>query len=176
MCWMIKQNTKRELVADVAKLFDPMGLASPGIIKLKMYLQMCWTQGLGWDDNLPNDLKESYDQWRTQLCKLIRMCINRCVLPPKKTVTFQVHVFADASQLAYGACVFTRIEDSAGNITTALLTSKVAPIKTLTILRLELQAAAMCAKLAKSVMRALAKLNLPFEGPFGWSDSKVALA
>ncbi|XP_026330484.1 uncharacterized protein LOC113237982 [Hyposmocoma kahamanoa] len=64
-------------------------------------------------------------------------------------VSIELHSFSDASQNAYGACVYLRSEDSEGNVTINLLCSKskVAPIKATTIPRLELCAALLAAKL-----------------------------
>ena len=105
-------NTKRELVSDVGQVFDPTGLISPVVIKCKMLLQTTWQRGTGWDDKLPEDVKEDFENWRQDMTKLKQIKINRCVLPKGRIIDYQLHVFADASRLAYGACVYARVEDN----------------------------------------------------------------
>ena len=62
------------------------------------------------------------------------------ILP--KSEKHQLHVFADASEIAYAACVWLRSEDASGNVNFSLLfaRTKVAPVTTLSLPRLELSA------------------------------------
>lgn len=48
--------TKREILSTIAKLFDPLGLISPVIIKAKIFIQELWTIKLDWDDPLPPEV------------------------------------------------------------------------------------------------------------------------
>lgn len=45
--------TKRSILSDVAKLFDPAGWAAPVLIGTKVFLQDLWMAGLDWDQLLP---------------------------------------------------------------------------------------------------------------------------
>lgn len=45
-------KSKRELLSEVASLYDPLGWIAPVVIKAKIVLQQLWKQNLGWDDNL----------------------------------------------------------------------------------------------------------------------------
>ncbi|XP_055932015.1 uncharacterized protein LOC129962291 [Argiope bruennichi] len=87
--------------------------------------------------------------------------------------TSEIHVFVDASKSSYGACVFVRtvVEN---DVKVSLLRSKtrVAPLKSLTIPRLELMACCIGARLANSIVRAL---HLPEIKVTYWTDSEVAL-
>ncbi|XP_065092267.1 uncharacterized protein LOC135713092 [Ochlerotatus camptorhynchus] len=89
-------------------------------------------------------------------------------------VDVQLHCFADASDLAYGACLYVRSMDQQGNVRIELLSSKsrVAPLKRLTIPRLELCAAREAAHLYQTVIGALA---LDRVQAFFWSNSTVVL-
>ncbi|XP_065095795.1 uncharacterized protein LOC135717594 [Ochlerotatus camptorhynchus] len=80
----------------------------------------------------------------------------RCVLFPSPT-SLQIHIFTDASDHAYGACVYIRSTNSNGCVKVALLTSKskVAPIKKQSIPRLELCGALVRAELYEKVMKSL---------------------
>lgn len=142
--------TKRSLVSDVAKTFDALGWYSPAIVKAKVLLQMLWLEGIGWDDCVPTAVLEEWSKWRQELPLLSTHCIPRCYHPKEATiVSTQLHGFSDASEKAYAAVVYLRMEDSNGMIHTSLVTSKtrVAPIKQVTIPRLELNGALILAQL-----------------------------
>ena len=83
-----------------------------------------------------------------------------------------MHVFSDASELAYGAVVYLRLSSTPPKLAFVTGKSRVAPKKTVSIPRLELNAAAIACKLADSV-----KTNLrikPVSTTF-WTDSMAVL-
>ncbi|GFY45993.1 reverse transcriptase domain-containing protein [Trichonephila inaurata madagascariensis] len=64
-----------------------------------------------------------------------------------------IHTFCDASQFAYAAAVFIRIEYSGvAQVNLLAAQSRIAPVKTVTIPRLELLAATVGARLCRSVL------------------------
>ncbi|XP_071628423.1 uncharacterized protein [Temnothorax longispinosus] len=85
-----------------------------------------------------------------------------------------LHGFCDASEKAYGAVLYLRSTTSSGIHIVRLVCSKtrVAPIKRLTLPRLELSAAALLGKLYKSTIKSI-RINLDEE--FFWSDSTITL-
>lgn len=92
-----------------------------------------------------------------------------CAIP----IIVELHCFVDASQEAYVACVYLRSMDSENNVTIRLLCAKarVAPLKAMTIPRLELCGALLGARLSAKVLQAI-------QGhveKFIWSSSTVVL-
>ncbi|CAG9134394.1 unnamed protein product [Plutella xylostella] len=85
-----------------------------------------------------------------------------------------LEVFVDASQAAYAACVYLRSTNDAGDVNVRLLCSKsrVAPLKTATIPRLELCGALLGARLADRVTTALR--GTVTKKTF-WTDSTIVL-
>ncbi|KFM82032.1 hypothetical protein X975_09549, partial [Stegodyphus mimosarum] len=83
--------------------------------------------------------------------------------------------FADASEKAFGAVIYLQSITSPGEYCSKLLCSKsrVAPIKTMTIPRLELSACLLLSKLMQKVLEAL---KLKIDDVKLWSDSSIALA
>ncbi|GFV28266.1 uncharacterized protein TNCV_3368561 [Trichonephila clavipes] len=83
--------------------------------------------------------------------------------------------FSDASERAYAAVVYIKCFNESGQSQTRLLCSKsrVAPLKTLTIPRLELPAALLLSRLVKKVVPIL---QLPIHKIWMWTDSTIALA
>lgn len=86
----------------------------------------------------------------------------------------QLHVFCDASIEAFAAVAYFGLEDK-GNICTTLVMAKtrVAPIKILTVPRLELQSAVMAIRLAAFIQR---EHNIQIDRVVFWSVSQTALS
>ncbi|GFW88895.1 integrase catalytic domain-containing protein [Trichonephila clavipes] len=106
---------------------------------------------------------------RDVLSEIARLCI---LLPA--TIRIEIHGFSDASKRAYAA-VYIKCFNESGQSQTRLLCSKsrVAPLKTLTIPRLELSAALLLSRLVKKVVPIL---QLPIHKIWMWTDSTIALA
>ena len=167
--------TKRLLVSDIAKTFDVLGWFSPAIIKVRILLQRLWELKVDWDDPVPDIIKESWMQWRAELPCLSDKHMSRCYFPKGVTiVSTQLHGFCDASEDAYAGVIYLRSTDSDGKVHVSLVIAKtkVAPIKRLTIPRLELCGANLLAQLlnhAKEVFR------LSLRDIYAWTDSTIVL-
>ncbi|CAB0004838.1 unnamed protein product [Nesidiocoris tenuis] len=87
---------------------------------------------------------------------------------------FELHGFSDASESAYGACVYTKSVDEDGHTHVYLLTSKsrVAPMKTISLPRLELCAAVLLIRLMSSVLKSL---RVSPSAVHYWTDSQIVL-
>ena len=134
--------------------------------------------GLDWDAQLPNDLAPEWISWRKKLSILSQLRIKRTVLSKSITSTMQLHLFTDASEIAYGAAVYLRCADDKGTVTSSLVASKskVAPVKTVSLPRLELCAAHLGVKLLKTVESSLSTLEIPLQKSRAWTDSTIVLA
>ena len=86
----------------------------------------------------------------------------------------QLHGFCDASENAYAGVVYLRMTDAVGQVHLSLVTSKtrVAPLKRLTIPRLELCGALLLSQIVTHVQRVL---DLPSCCIHAWMDSTVVL-
>ncbi|UYV65032.1 hypothetical protein LAZ67_3002876 [Cordylochernes scorpioides] len=83
-----------------------------------------------------------------------------------------LHIFCDASQFAYATCIFLRIEkEDRVDIQLIQARTRVAPLKKLTIPRLELLACLIGARLAANVIQDLEFEEIP---RFYWTDSTNA--
>lgn len=170
--------TKRLALSLIARLFDPLGLVGPVVTTAKVFMQNLWTlkdekgELWSWDHELPNEYQVRWDNYQSLLPKLNNLRINRCILLPEPA-TIQVHIFADASQIAYGACAYVRSTNTAGLVKVALLSAKsrIAPLKQISIPRLELCGALLAAELYEKVK---SSLQLDAEYYF-WLDSTVVL-
>ncbi|KAI4472723.1 hypothetical protein M0802_016545 [Mischocyttarus mexicanus] len=167
--------TKRIILSEVAQLFDPLGLLSPVVIKAKILMQRLWLEKVGWDDELTPDIIHEWSQFRQNLARLSVLETSCWLNLSSKALSVQIHGFSDASQLAMAAVVYLRVSYPNKPPVVRLVCSKtkVAPLKRLTIPRLELSAAALLARLTKEVIRLL---DLSEADTFLWSDSSVTLA
>jgi hypothetical protein len=163
--------TKREILSVIASIYDPLGLVNPVVVFPKILLQKLWLLKLGWDDKLPFDLLAEWLNIFRQLPDIAEISIPRCVLSSNVVTDIELHGFSDASSVAYGACVYVR--SISNEIQTNLICSKsrIAPLKILTIPRLELQAALLLARLVNRVLLAFKQLNITINQVFLWSDS-----
>lgn len=171
-----KPLTKRGALSMLASIFDPLGLVSPVVLKGRLILQETCKEGLDWDDALPQRLLELWNDWVKDLKMLSSIQIPRCYFNKAEAPWShaELHHFADASSCGYGECSYLRVIDKSGTPHCALVIAKakVAPIKTVTIPRLELQAAVLAVRVAQFLQR-------EFEGVVTqhhfWTDSRVVL-
>ncbi|XP_065365574.1 uncharacterized protein LOC135958605 [Calliphora vicina] len=165
--------TKREVLSRIAKLFDPAGWLAPCIVLAKMLMQRIWIDGTDWDENLS---PETLHQWKSfeesypsinsiRIPRWIDYVINADV---------QFHGFCDASEKAYAAALYIRISLNS-SVQTHLISSKtkVAPIKTLSIPRLELCGALLLAEMIENLIPSLDVDNYTITC---WTDSTIVLS
>ncbi|CAH0721739.1 unnamed protein product, partial [Brenthis ino] len=147
-----KEATKRSMLAVIARIFDPLGLLAPCVIRMKMLLQKLWLEGLKWDDPLPPEIRTAWLGMIKALPVLQNLRIPRRVVC-ESYKQFELHIFTDASERAYGACVYIRSINIEGDVAVRLLIAKsrVTPIKPVTIPRLKLCAAVLGTRLYKNV-------------------------
>ncbi|GFU03201.1 uncharacterized protein TNCV_2720971 [Trichonephila clavipes] len=170
-----KPITKRIVLQSAGKIYDPVGFLSPYTIRLKCLLQELWLQKLSWDDELPPDIHAVWSQWGLELPFLSELKIPRRILDSSgDSSEVQIHTFSDASQKAYGAAAFLRVKHK-DRVSVDLVTSKsrVAPLKRLSLPRLELMGALLAARLAKEVKKILDQKCST--RAFFWTDSQVTL-
>ncbi|XP_062539284.1 uncharacterized protein LOC134207594 [Armigeres subalbatus] len=108
--------TKRLILSTIAKLFDPMGLISPVVVSAKILMQQLWVLSCGWDDPVPEIIQTKWNTYWQDLPKIAAFRVQRYAFLPRSQV--QLHTFSDASEDAYGACVYARSEETNGSIRT----------------------------------------------------------
>ncbi|XP_029162096.1 uncharacterized protein LOC114933664 [Nylanderia fulva] len=168
-------STKRTILSTIARIFDPLGWVTPVVLKAKVFMQKLWRHKVGWDDNLSEDLLLQWSVIYKSLPYIKSIKLSRWIGCDSDTKSIELHGFADASQVAYAAVVFLRVTTLSGHTTVSLLAgrSKVAPIKPLTIPRLELSAAVLLARLIEFIRKSLHFTKMPVHC---WTDSSIVLA
>jgi hypothetical protein len=167
--------TKRKILSKLAAIFDPFGVAAAIVIKSKIALQELWQLGLKWDDEVPSTSREKWIRIFKEIRKLNDVKFDRCLTPSEAFGKPCLVVFCDASRLAFGAVAYIRWNQRDGNFGVRFVAAKsgVAPLKELTIPRLELQAAVIGSRLGKTIQQ---ESRFEFERVRYLTDSRVALA
>ena len=107
----------------IAKLYDPLGLIAPIIIKAKIIMQELWQIKSGWDEALPIDIYTEWQRFTEQLKELNTIKIPRLIIIPEATI-IEMHCFSDASEKGYGACIYVKSANKDGETATCLLAAK----------------------------------------------------
>jgi hypothetical protein len=167
--------SKRVISSLIAALFDPLGLISPVTVVHKIFLQQLWIHKLDWDEQLPSALRKPWMDIYEPLSQVNEITIDRLVLTRGQPTEIQLHGFCDSSERAYGACLYLRSVNQYGEVTIKLLCSKsrVAPVKKITLPRLELCGALLLARL---VHKTVPVLNLKIVRTLLWTDSTIVLS
>lgn len=170
--------TKRSVLSVISGLFDPLGIFSPMSVSMKIMFQELCTDKVGWDEPINDEYKVRWNKWVDELCETKEIVIDRCVYdhPEDRVTECYLHGFGDASTKAYCAVVYLVYVLDDGSRHVKLLASKtrVAPLKQLTIPRLELMSAVILTQLVETVKNALSA-QLDIKGVTYWLDSKTAL-
>ncbi len=167
--------TKRTILQQSAKVYDPLGIITPVTVRARILIQDLWRRNLPWDTLIPADLQQ---KWLSIAADIQESVTEHATLPRhyfpvavKPHDNVELHVFADASTVAYGAVALLRHNTSTSFV---MAKTRVAPLKTLTLPQLELMAATIAARLANFIHQSLSERfhNLCV---ILWSDSQIVL-
>ena len=160
-------RTKRNVLSTIARLFDPLQLLAPYTMRAKILMQELWAAGCDWDDAVSDELSIKWKKWLSELPELSAFEVPRCLRHPDPKEV-QLHVFSDASEDAYATAAYLVCQYSDHSPTSRLIASKsrLAPLKVISIPRLELMGAVLSTRLAKGITQVLSVCKTVF-----WTDS-----
>ncbi|CAG7725971.1 unnamed protein product, partial [Allacma fusca] len=148
-------------------------LLAPIIVRAKIFMQSLWQLKVGWDEAIPTGQVELWNSFREALPKIQEITIPRCTIATNAT-KFYLRGFCDASESAYAACIYLVSEFERGKVEVRLVAAKtrVAPLKTVSLPRLELCSAVLLVRVMKIVQDCLSHLQI--QDVKAWTDSTVA--
>lgn len=171
-----KTPTKREYLRVVMSVFDPLGFLSQLTLMSKVLMQEIWRSGVGWDDQIRKEEFVGWLSWLKRLRDAQKIRIPRCFSPVgnRRYSRADLHVFCDASLKAYAAAAYLRfaIENAPAHVALIMAKTRVAPLKPLSVPRLELQAALLASRLANAVGK---ELEIEISRRVFWSDSVTVI-
>lgn len=171
------QPTKRNVVSLIGRFYDPLGFLSPITIRFKILFQRLCLARVEWDDELTGPLLREWMSLLADLTEATPVSIPRSY---EYRVEGTPHAytlcgFCDASVRAYAAVVYLVIESGVSTEVKFLVAkTRVAPLQSHTIPRLELLSALLLSRLISSVADCLQSI-LPDFSLRCYSDSQVAL-
>ena len=166
--------SKRTVLKRIASIFDPIGFAAPYVIRGKMLLQEIWISGCDWDEPLETELQSKIRCWLNEMPLLDNLRLPRCLQFTQDVDFSTIQTFVDAPTEAYGAVLYIRHVLKNEEVITRFVTAKarVAPLKAISIPRLELTAAVLGLRLTEDVSKTL---NIQMSDVTFWSDSMNVL-
>jgi hypothetical protein len=172
----LKPCTRRGILSTISSIYDPLGFAAPFLLIGRQILQDLCRDQAEWDDPVPEEVRQRWEKFRRDLLILDKMNVPRCVAPTgfEEVTSVELHHFSDASTTGYGQCSYIRLVNSEQEVHCAFIMgkSRVAPLKHITIPRLELSAALVAVKVSTML-----NIELSYENIVNvfWTDSKVML-
>lgn len=159
----------------MARIYDPLGWLAPVLIDAKILLQELWLDEVQWDQELSQHLATRWTSFCSDLADLAGLRVPCCLGWSPQADRVEVHGFSDASERAYAAAVFivSHYQKQDTRVSLLVAETKVAPVRRVTLPRLELSGAALLARLLSSTVEAL---QLPDAPQHCWTDSRVVMA
>jgi hypothetical protein len=170
-----KTETKRTILRKINSIFDPLGLFSCFTIQLRMIYQVIHSEIKDWDIHVSSCDVEKFQKTFENVQMVLENNLSRNVNSNKRdSKPSEVHIFCDASMKAYGACLYFRyLHREEATCSLVLAKARVAPLKKLSIPRLELLAALLGVKLYARVLETIPEISaLPV---VFWIDSMAVL-
>lgn len=164
--------TKRQLVSECARIYDPLVFLAPTTITAKRFIKEAWAAKIGWDESIPAEMQNRWDAFYASLHALAELRIPRWLGCAAKTES-QLHIFADASQTAMGAVAYLVVRNGSKIHSNVLMSiNRLAPKAEITIPRMELSAAVLAVQLKNKLASNEACKDVD---TYFWTDSTIVL-
>ena len=166
--------TQRKILSLVSSVFDPIGLFAPFSVHMRRLLKGIWTKnGQHWDNEVEPGEEAEFLRWKEQLLMVAETSIDRRYFKRERDKT-ELHVFADASEGTMCAVAYlrSRAKEYSADLAFVIGKCRVAPMRHLSIPRLELQAAVMAVRLKEQIVK---EHEMKIQCCSFWSDSTTVL-
>lgn len=167
--------TKRGVLSVIFSIFDPFGFVGPALLIGKSIFQQLCRLKIDWDTEIPHEVAQEWQAWVAELPLLSEFSVTRPLKHPGfSPIEKELHLFGDASEKGYGTVAYVRFVDSSGKVSCSILMAKtrLAPLKKVTVPRLELAAAHLCVVVRNIIRR---ELDIEFDKEWYWTDSMIVL-
>ena len=177
----LTKYTRRTMLSQLEKSFNPRGVFSPFFVKARLVLQRLAIEKYDWDDDVSESIVKEWKAWFQLFgflldTSLARYYFEGSIPPsPQDHIIYQLHSFSDASKCAYGSVVYLRrLVNGVATVAIVWRKSKVVlrHQESWLISRKELVTAVTTAELSK---KAFVALGFPDCKQYFWSNSSNLL-
>ena len=171
----IKEITKRDLISDIARIFDVLGWFSPSVIKVKILYQRLWEQKVDWDDPIPSSVLSVWERWQSELPQLTKKWSLDATTPKK----WQSSLYSYMVSLMHQRKRTLLLSIWGWRTQKTIFTLPLLPLKQkflhkkLTVPRLELCGALLLSHLLSHVKKVF---EVPTNNVYAWTDSTIVLS
>ena len=174
----LNKVSKRNCLAFLAQLWDPLGLVSPIMIKFRIDLQELWSAGFSWDEILPPSVQTKWIENVESMNQLLTFEFDRKLKLSNAVGNPEVHGFSDGGEQAFGGVIFLRweLDDGSYRCVAVMVKPFVAPLKKKSIPRLELLGCLALSRMYDTCRKALEFVNMKNFKRIFWIDSTTVLS
>ena len=159
--------TQRKILSLVSSVFDPLGLFAPFSVHMRRLLKSIWTKnGQHWDYSVEPNEEEEFLKWKAQLPEVAETSIDRRYFSTSKD-KWELHLFAEDTM-----CAVAYLRSKPKFEAFVIGKCRVAPMRHLSIPRLELQAAVMAVRLKEQIVK---EHESKIQSCNFWTDSTTVL-
>ena len=163
--------TQRAVLSHVSAVFDPLGIVSSFTIKMRLLLKSIWKEnGQSWDKELNEENRHAFEKWASEMIQVNQMVLKRTYFESGVNKV-DLHIFSDASLEAMCMVAYLRKQDN-GEVTFVIGKCRVAPIRNMTVAKLEMQAAVFGVRLRELISE---EHDIEVDQIVHWTDSTTVL-
>ena len=162
-------RTKREILSQISKVFDPLGFTLPITIKGRVLMREIWALKTEWDENVNDYIFNKWLKLQADLISLKQFEFERQVFDTSDP-NLSLGIFCDASSTCYGFAVYI-ISSSGSHF--LLAKSKVAPLEGRPIPSLELLSVFLAFKCLPQILESF---NCRFNDINVFIDAQIVLS
>ena len=168
--------TRRIILANVARIFDPLGLLTALLLQSKILMRESWCGAeIGWDDPLSPEQQKKWIDFLISLLALGDVSFARSLWPQEEVVGLpSLVIFSDGSVQAFGAAAYIHWKLESGGYWSQLIMAKsrIAPKNIVSVPRMELNGAVIGNRIKNFILK---ETNLKFSNVYQLVDSSTVL-
>ena len=106
-----KPSTRSVILSTFSTIFGPLGFVAPFLSDGTAILQNLCKSNIGWDESIPDEQRDQWMKWKSDIVELQALSIPPCYQPKNvgKVVTTELHRFSDANFKGCGQCSFLQL-------------------------------------------------------------------
>ena len=169
--------SKRNCLAFLDQLWDPLGFISPITIKFRIDLQELWSAGFFWDEILSQNIQTKWIEIIQSMNQLLTFEFDRKLKPSDAIDSPEVHGFSDWGEQAFGGVIYLRWKlDDGSYRCVGVMVKPSAPLTKKSVARLELLGCLALSRMYDTCLKALEFVNIKDFRRIFWVDSTTVLS